>query len=65
MSGALGLPVEVSEELVPAGGGTQAVAEYFARSKSAGIDHLAVLVDPQTVAAVEELGEALRLYRNR
>lgn len=60
---AVGLPIDVADELVPAGGGATAIAEYFHRSEAAGIDHLAVLIDPQTVEAVYELAEALDVYR--
>ena len=64
-SGAVGLPIDISDELVPASGGTEAISDYFHRCQAAGIDHLVVLIDPQTVDAVEELAAALEMFRGR
>ena len=62
MSAARGLPIPIPDGLVAAGGGGEAVAEYLHRCDEAGIDHLVVLLDPQTVGAVEELAEARARY---
>lgn len=62
--GALGLPVPVPESLRSAPGHPDQLAAYLARCAASGIDHLVVLLDPQTVEAVEVLAHARDLWHN-
>ena len=63
--GSLGLPIEVPETLRPASGQPADLADYLARCESSGIDHLIVLLDPQTVEAVDALAEARETWLTR
>jgi alkanesulfonate monooxygenase SsuD/methylene tetrahydromethanopterin reductase-like flavin-dependent oxidoreductase (luciferase family) len=54
-----GLPVNVPDDLRP----LPLDSDTLHRCSQAGIDHLIVLVDPQTPQAVETLGQAVAEYR--
>lgn len=64
VTAAQGLPIAVPDDLVPVSGGTSSIVEYLHRCEEAGLDHLVVLVDPQTVPAVEDLARAMAEYRS-
>jgi hypothetical protein len=49
--GAQGLPIRVTDDLEPVTPDVDTLREF----EEAGVDHLVVLVDPQTPAAVERL----------
>ena len=55
-----GLPIPLPDSTVPGGGSVDTMAEFLERCAAGGIDHLIVLLDPQTPKAVEELAEARR-----
>ncbi|MDX1689995.1 MAG: LLM class flavin-dependent oxidoreductase [Acidimicrobiia bacterium] len=57
--GARGLPVPVPDDLAA----LPADVETLQRCAEAGIDHLIVLVDPQTPAAVERLADVVQGFR--
>ena len=58
--GAVGLPLNVPDDLEP----LPITPETLHRCAEAGIDHLVVLVDPQTPEAVEGLAAAVREFRD-
>ncbi len=57
--GAQGLPLRVPDDLVP----LPLSVETLQRCDDVGIDHLIVLIDPQTPAAVERLASTVNEYR--
>jgi alkanesulfonate monooxygenase SsuD/methylene tetrahydromethanopterin reductase-like flavin-dependent oxidoreductase (luciferase family) len=61
LSGGVALPMSLPEEFAPIDGSPEEVAEQLAAFDEVGCDHLMVLVDPQTPAAVEELAVAVQL----
>lgn len=59
LPGRRGLPVDLPDDLAPLPGDV----ETLARCEAARIDHLIVLVDPQTPGAVDRLADLVREYR--
>jgi alkanesulfonate monooxygenase SsuD/methylene tetrahydromethanopterin reductase-like flavin-dependent oxidoreductase (luciferase family) len=59
-AGAHGLPISVPVDLRP----LPLTVDTLHRCEQAGIDHLIVLLDPQTPRAVESLGQTVAKYRS-
>jgi alkanesulfonate monooxygenase SsuD/methylene tetrahydromethanopterin reductase-like flavin-dependent oxidoreductase (luciferase family) len=64
LDGAIGLPIpRLPDGVEPFTGGASALADWFNAFADAGAEHLVLLLDPPTPAAVDTVGRALEILR--